>query len=114
MADPLDGPPKAYHACSKSESEPKIDPGEYVSDVMGWTAPNWAVTIRPLALIRKNALFAASDRTGDSWEFIATLLDNCNISRINPDVWLTDTLAKMAISHPANAVGELVQWNASP
>ena len=33
-------------------------------------------TIRPLALNRKNALFAGSDEGGDNWAVIATLIEN--------------------------------------
>uniref|UniRef100_UPI00053BDD67 IS66 family transposase n=1 Tax=Sphingomonas sp. 37zxx TaxID=1550073 RepID=UPI00053BDD67 len=41
-------------------------------------------SIRPLALNRKNALFAGSDEGGDNWAVIATLIENCKISSINP------------------------------
>ncbi|HEY6869116.1 MAG TPA: IS66 family transposase [Novosphingobium sp.] len=69
-------------------------------------------SIRPLALNRKNALFAGSDEGGDNWAVIATLIENCKISGINPHDWLTDTLSKLANGHPANAVGELMPWTA--
>jgi len=41
-------------------------------------------SIRPLALGRKNALFAGSDEGGDNWAVIATLIENCKLSAINP------------------------------
>jgi transposase len=66
--------------------------------------------IRPLALNRKNALFAGSDEGGDNWAVIATLIENCKLSGINPHTWLTETLTKLAAGHPANAVGELMPW----
>lgn len=69
-------------------------------------------SIRPLALNRKNALFAGSDEGGDNWAVIATLIENCKISGINPHTWLTETLGKLAAGHPANAVGELMPWTA--
>ncbi|MFM2280677.1 MAG: hypothetical protein RLZZ444_2908, partial [Pseudomonadota bacterium] len=69
-------------------------------------------SIRPLALNRKNALFAGSDEGGDNWAVIATLIENCKLSGINPLSWLTDTLAKLANGHPANGVGELMPWTA--
>lgn len=69
-------------------------------------------SIRPLALNRKNALFAGSDEGGDNWAVIATLIENCKLSGINPHTWLTDTLARLANGHPANAVGELLPWTA--
>jgi transposase len=69
-------------------------------------------SIRPLALNRKNALFAGSDEGGDNWAVIATLIENCKISEINPNTWLTQTLEKLANGHPAHAVGELMPWTA--
>jgi transposase len=67
-------------------------------------------SIRPLALNRKNALFAGSDEGGDNWAVIATLIENCKLSGINPHTWLTQTLSKLAAGHPANAVGDLMPW----
>ena len=44
---------------------------------------------------RKNALFAGSDEGGDNWAVIATLIENCKLSGINPHSWLTKTLEKL-------------------
>ena len=41
-------------------------------------------SIRPLALNRKNALFAGSDEGGDNWAVIATLIESCKLNGINP------------------------------
>ena len=67
-------------------------------------------SIRPLALNRKNALFAGSDEGGDNWAVIATLIENCKLSSINPHTWIADKLTKLANGHPAIAVGELMPW----
>jgi transposase len=67
-------------------------------------------SIRPLALNRKNALFAGSDEGGDNWAVIATLIENCKLSGINPHTWLTETLTKLANGHHANRVDELMPW----
>ena len=69
-------------------------------------------SIRPLALNRKNALFAGSDEGGDNWAVIATLIENCKLSGINPQTWLAQTLTRLAHGHPANSVGELMPWTA--
>ncbi len=69
-------------------------------------------SIRPLALNRKNALFAGSDEGGDNWAVIATLIECCKLNAINPHEWLTQTLARLADGHPANRVGELMPWTA--
>jgi len=67
-------------------------------------------SIRTLALNRKNALFAGSDEGGDNWAVIATLIENCKLSSINPHIWLTETLTKLANGHHANRVAELMPW----
>ena len=69
-------------------------------------------SIRPLALNRKNALFAGSDQGGDNWAVIATLIENCKLSGIDPHAWLAETLTKLANGHPANRVGDLMPWTA--
>ncbi len=69
-------------------------------------------SIRPLALNRKNALFAGSDDGGDNWAAIATLIECCKLNAINPHQWLTVTLTKLANCHPATRVGELMPWTA--
>ncbi len=67
-------------------------------------------SIRPLALNRKNALFAGSDEGGDNWAVIATLIECCKLNGINPHQWLTATLSSLAEGHMANRVGELMPW----
>ena len=69
-------------------------------------------SIRPLALNRKNALFAGSDEGGDNWAVIVTLIECCKLNAINPNEWLTETLACLANGHPANRVGNLMPWTA--
>ncbi|SHN57665.1 transposase domain-containing protein, partial [Erythrobacter sanguineus] len=64
--------------------------------------------IRPLALNRKNALFAGSDEGGDNWAVIATLIENCKLNGINPHTWLTATLTSLANGHPVSRVDELL------
>lgn len=69
-------------------------------------------SIRPLALNRKNALFAGSDEGGDNWAVIATLIECCKLNAVNPHQWLTETLTRLANGHPANSVGDLMPWTA--
>jgi len=67
-------------------------------------------SIRPLALNRKNALFAGSDQGGDNWAVIATLIECCKLNSVDPQIWMSETLARLAAGHPANAVGALMPW----
>ncbi|ALJ12297.1 transposase [Sphingopyxis macrogoltabida] len=69
-------------------------------------------SIRPLALNRKNALFAGSDEGGDNWAVIATLIECCKLNAINPHQWLTETLSRLANGHPASSIAELMPWTA--
>jgi len=67
-------------------------------------------SIRPIALNRKNALFAGSDEGGDNWAVIATLIECCKLNSVNPHAWLTATLSKLAAGHPAKQLAELMPW----
>ena len=68
-------------------------------------------SIRPLALNRKNALFAGSDDGGDHWAVIASMIETAKLNDINPQIWLTDTLTRLAAGHRATALGQLMPWN---
>ena len=67
-------------------------------------------SIRPLALNRKNALFAGSDEGGDNWAVIATLIECCKLNGVNPHEWLTATLSKLAAGHHATQLAKLMPW----
>ncbi|QUT08436.1 transposase domain-containing protein [Sphingobium phenoxybenzoativorans] len=43
---------------------------------------------------------------------IATLIENCKLSGINPHDWLNRTLVALAKGHPANRLAELMPWTA--
>ena len=66
--------------------------------------------IRPLALSRKNALFAGSDDGGDHWAVIASMIETAKLNRIDPQAWLTDTLTKLAAGHGNHRRDELMPW----
>ena len=69
-------------------------------------------SIRPLALNRKNTLFAGSDEGGDNWAVIATLIENCKLGSINPHGWLTQTLTALANGHPRDKSDEAIRAEA--
>jgi hypothetical protein len=50
------------------------------------------------------------DEGGDNRAVIATLIENCKLSGINPHTWLTEALAKLANGLRANRVGELSNY----
>lgn len=68
-------------------------------------------SIRPIALSRKNALFAGSDEGGANWAIIASLIETCKLNGLNPHAWLTDTLTKLVNRWPASRIDELMPWD---
>ena len=71
-------------------------------------------TIRPLALNRKNALFAGSDDGGDHWAVIASMIETCKLNGIDPQAWLTETLTRLATGHSNLRRDQLMPWNYVP
>ena len=67
--------------------------------------------IRPLALNRKNALFAGSDGGAEHWAVIASLVETCKLNNIDPQAYLADTLSRIVNGHPKARINELLPWN---
>ena len=67
-------------------------------------------SIRPIALNRKNALFAGSDEGGANWAIIASLIETCKLNGANPHSWLADTLTKLVNRWPASRLDDLMPW----
>ncbi|MCB0539374.1 MAG: transposase, partial [Bacteroidetes bacterium] len=70
--------------------------------------------IRPLALGRKNYLFAGSNQGAQRAAMMYSFFASCKANDINPREWLRDVLIRIG-SHPINRLEELlpVQWAAS-
>ncbi|MGH7022553.1 MAG: IS66 family transposase [Caulobacteraceae bacterium] len=66
--------------------------------------------IRPLALGRKNYLFAGSDAGGRRAAILYTLIGTAKLNGLDPQAWLTDAIARIA-DHPASRIDELLPWN---
>jgi transposase len=56
--------------------------------------------IRPIALNRKNALFAGHDEGGKAWGRIASLIETAKINDVEPFAYLKATLEAIANGHP--------------
>jgi len=67
-------------------------------------------TIRPIALNRKNALFAGHDEGGKNWGLFASLIETCKMNGINPFDYLKTTLEAVAHGHPQSRIDELMPW----
>ncbi|MBN8931566.1 MAG: transposase, partial [Rhizobium pusense] len=68
-------------------------------------------TIRPIALNRKNALFAGHDAGAENWAIIASLIETCKLNAVDPLVYLTSTLTAIISGHKQSRIGELMPWN---
>jgi transposase len=66
--------------------------------------------IRPLALGRKNYLFAGSHKAAQNTAMMYSFFATCKINQIEPLVWLTDVLHKIP-DHKANALEQLLPIN---
>jgi hypothetical protein len=51
-------------------------------------------------------LFAGSNKGGDNWAVITTLIENCKLTGINQHTWLTATLSSLADGHPASRIDD--------
>ena len=69
--------------------------------------------IRPLALGRKNYLFAGSDEGGRRAAIMYTLIETARLNDVDPEAWLADVIARIA-DHPINRVDQLLPCNWSP
>ena len=66
--------------------------------------------IRPIALNRKNALFAGSDGGGEHWAIIASLIETCKIGGIDPHAYLADVITKIVNAYPNSQIDDLLPW----
>jgi transposase len=67
-------------------------------------------SIRPLALNRRNALFAGSDQGGVHWGVIASLIETCKLNAVDPQAYLATTLTRLVNCHPASRIDDLMPW----
>ena len=66
--------------------------------------------IRPIALGRKNHLFAGSDGGADHWAILASLIETCKRNGVDPQVYLADVLSRIVDRHPMNRIDELLPF----
>ncbi len=67
--------------------------------------------IRPVALGRKNYLFAGNHEAAQRLAMLYSFMATCKMAQVNPADWLRDVLLRIP-EHPVNRVGELLpnQW----
>jgi transposase len=65
-------------------------------------------SIRPIALNRKNALFAGSDGGGKHWAAIAPLIETCKLNSVDSS---HRPITKIVNGHPNSRIDELLRWD---
>jgi transposase len=67
--------------------------------------------IRPVALTRRNALFAGNDGGARHWAIAASLVASAKLNGVEPLAWLTDVLERMVSGRTkAHELEQLLPW----
>jgi transposase len=66
--------------------------------------------MRPIALNRKNALFAGHDQGAENWAAIASLVETCKLHGVDPQAYFADVLTKLVNLWPQSRLDELMPW----
>jgi len=70
--------------------------------------------IRPVALGRKNHLFAGSDGGAERWATVSSLITTAKLNDVEPFTYLKDVLQRMVDGHKTNRLDDLLPWNWQP
>lgn len=65
--------------------------------------------MKPVAIGRKNWMFAGSQRGGNSMAIAFTLIETAKLNKVDPQAWLTWVLERIA-DHKINKLDELMPW----
>lgn len=66
--------------------------------------------MRPIALNRKNSLFAGHDDGAVNWACLASLIETCKLNDVDPQTYLADVLSKLVNLWPTSRLDELLPW----
>lgn len=67
--------------------------------------------IRPVALTRRNALFAGHEVGATNWALLASIVATCKLSDVNPVAYVAETLQAIIDGHPKSQIEKLMPWN---
>jgi transposase len=67
--------------------------------------------MRPIALNRKNALFAGHDAGAQNWAMLASIIETCKLNKVEPHTYLTGVLTAIAQGHKQKDITQLLPWN---
>jgi hypothetical protein len=66
--------------------------------------------IRPVALTRKNALFAGHEVGAENWALLASIVATCKLNVVDPVAYLAATLRAILDGHPQSRIEDLMPW----
>ena len=67
--------------------------------------------IRPIALNRKNALFAGHDAGAQNWAMLASIIETCKLNKVEPHAYRISVLTAIAQGHKQKYIKQLLPWN---
>ena len=67
---------------------------------------------KPVAIGRKNWMFAGSDDGGRRAAIAYTLIETAKMNSLDPEAYLRNIISRIA-DHPIKRIGELLPWNVS-
>lgn len=68
-------------------------------------------TIRPIALGRRNSLFAGSSRGAEAWAILSSIINTAKLHELDPQTYLADVLEKILSGQTTvNRLHELLPW----
>ena len=65
----------------------------------------------PVAINRKNALFAGHDAGVQKWAMLASIIETCKLNQVDPHAYLTGVLIAIARGHKQKSIAQLLPWN---
>ena len=72
-------------------------------------------SMRPIALGRRNSLFAGNDGGAESWAILASLLQTAKLNGLDPFTWLNDVLERIVSDQvKSHELDRLLAWNWKP
>lgn len=66
--------------------------------------------IRPVALTRKNALFAGHVVGAENWALLVSIVATCKLNDVNPVAYIAQTLQAVFDGHPQSGIEDLMSW----
>jgi transposase len=68
-------------------------------------------SMRPIALSRKNSLFAGSNEGAENWAAMASLIETCKLNGVDPQRYFTELLTRLVNGWPQARIDELMPWH---